>query len=86
MDTKNFLARAAMIGAFGGFVWATAPAAITNLSMSAEERAANEASVYWSNCADARAANAAPIRSGQPGYRDGLDGDGDGIACEPPRY
>ena len=30
-----------------------------------------------------RAAGAAPIYRGQPGYRDGLDGDSDGIACEP---
>jgi len=39
-------------------------------------------SVYFPNCAAARAAGAAPILAGQPGYRSGLDGDGDGIACE----
>jgi hypothetical protein len=39
-------------------------------------------SVYYSNCADARAHGAAPIYQGQPGYRPGLDRDGDGIACE----
>nr|WP_235620645.1 DUF1524 domain-containing protein [Mycolicibacter sinensis] len=37
---------------------------------------------YFPNCAAARAAGAAPILIGQPGYRPGLDGDGDGIACE----
>lgn len=37
---------------------------------------------YYPNCAAARAAGAAPIRRGQPGYRPGLDRDGDGIACE----
>ncbi|MDD1451209.1 excalibur calcium-binding domain-containing protein [Sphingomonas sp. H160509] len=25
---------------------------------------------------------AAPLHRGQPGYRAGMDGDGDGIACE----
>lgn len=41
--------------------------------------------VYYPNCDAARAAGAAPIRAGQPGYRAGLDRDGDGIACEPYR-
>ncbi len=42
------------------------------------------ASVIWPyrNCAEARAAGAAPIYRGQPGYRKGLDRDGDGVACE----
>lgn len=39
--------------------------------------------VYYSRCAEARAAGAAPIYAGEPGYREGLDGDGDGVACEP---
>ena len=38
--------------------------------------------VYFPNCAAARTAGAAPVLAGQPGYRPGLDGDGDGIACE----
>lgn len=40
------------------------------------------AEVYYANCAAARAAGAAPIRRGQPGYRPALDRDDDGIACE----
>lgn len=39
-------------------------------------------SAYYKNCAAACAAGAAPIYRGQPGYRPGLDRDGDGIACE----
>jgi hypothetical protein len=39
-------------------------------------------SVYYANCTAARAAGAAPIYRGQPGYRPALDRDGDGIACE----
>jgi len=41
--------------------------------------------VYYRNCAAARAAGAAPLYRGQPGYRSDMDGDGDGIACEPYR-
>lgn len=38
--------------------------------------------VYYRNCAAARAAGAAPLHVGDPGYRAGLDRDGDGTACE----
>lgn len=38
--------------------------------------------VYYRNCTMARAAGAAPIRYGEPGYARHLDRDGDGIACE----
>jgi hypothetical protein len=38
--------------------------------------------VYFANCTAARAAGAAPIYLGQPGYRSALDGDKDGVACE----
>ncbi|MBU6328820.1 MAG: excalibur calcium-binding domain-containing protein [Acidobacteria bacterium] len=38
--------------------------------------------VYYANCSAARAAGAAPIRRGDPGYRSALDGDKDGVACE----
>lgn len=41
--------------------------------------------VYYSGCNEARAAGVAPIHEGQPGYRPEMDGDGDGIACEPHR-
>lgn len=34
------------------------------------------------NCSAARAAGAAPIRRGEPGYGPHLDRDGDGVACE----
>lgn len=40
------------------------------------------AAPYYDNCSDARAAGAAPLRVGSPGYRSGLDRDGDGVACE----
>jgi hypothetical protein len=40
------------------------------------------ADVYYPNCTAVRAAGAAPLHAGQPGYRPGLDRDGDGVACE----
>ena len=38
---------------------------------------------YYPNCSAARAAGAAPINWDEPGYRDELDRDNDGVACEP---
>lgn len=38
--------------------------------------------VFYPDCAAARAAGAAPLSRGRPGYRPELDGDGDGVACE----
>jgi hypothetical protein len=36
----------------------------------------------FTNCAAARAAGAAPVRAGDPGYGRHLDRDGDGVGCE----
>ena len=36
----------------------------------------------YRNCREARAAGAAPLYRGQPGYSPRLDRDGDGVACE----
>ncbi|MGA5067176.1 excalibur calcium-binding domain-containing protein [Streptomyces exfoliatus] len=41
-----------------------------------------DSSVYYRNCTAVRAAGAAPIRAGEPGYGSHLDRDGDGVACE----
>ncbi|GAA3927796.1 GmrSD restriction endonuclease domain-containing protein [Microbacterium soli] len=38
--------------------------------------------VYYANCTAVRAAGAAPLHAGDPGYARKLDRDGDGIACE----
>lgn len=46
---------------------------------------ARPSGVYYRNCKEAWAAGAAPLRRGAPGYRPEMDGDGDGIACEPYR-
>lgn len=44
--------------------------------------AAPPAAVYYKNCTEARAAGAAPIYEGTPGYGRHLDRDGDGIGCD----
>ena len=37
---------------------------------------------FYANCKEAKAAGAAPLYRGDPGYREDLDRDGDGTACE----
>ncbi|GAB90124.1 hypothetical protein GORHZ_084_00520 [Gordonia rhizosphera NBRC 16068] len=55
----------------------TAPPAITTT-----EPDTGDGGVYYANCSAARAAGVAPLHVGEPGYRPGLDGDNDGVACE----
>ena len=38
--------------------------------------------MLFESCDDVRAAGAAPIRVGDPGFREQFDGDGDGVGCE----
>jgi hypothetical protein len=73
---------------------ATTPDGRGNLAAAAKEigiasgvvrRRAPQQGDYWHRCDAARAAGTAPIYRGDPGDRDGLDGDSDGIACEPYR-
>jgi endonuclease YncB( thermonuclease family) len=47
-----------------------------------EPEPAPPAAAYFANCAEAKAAGAAPLYAGQPGYRPALDRDKDGVACE----
>ncbi|GAA4547001.1 excalibur calcium-binding domain-containing protein [Pseudonocardia xishanensis] len=52
-----------------------------NRNSQRNEEPATPAEVYYKNCDAVRAAGAAPIRRGDPGYRKGLDSDGDGEGC-----
>jgi hypothetical protein len=45
-------------------------------------REASSSGREYANCAQARAAGAAPVRVGDPGYGRHLDRDGDGVGCE----
>ena len=91
----SYLVTAGLIGAIAGGGWAmTDPdrqqAFMSNAKEVAidvgmmRERAPQEGD-YWRGCDDARAAGTAPIYRGEPGYREGMDGDSDGVACEPYR-
>jgi len=42
----------------------------------------SDGDVYYANCTEARAAGAAPLYRGEPGYRSAMDRDNDGVACE----
>ena len=57
------------------------PAAAAPAPAPAPGPAATPASPF-ENCAAARAAGAAPVHRGQPGYGPHLDGNGDGVGCE----
>ncbi|WP_267244084.1 excalibur calcium-binding domain-containing protein [Streptomyces sp. PR69] len=51
--------------------------------VSASVRELTVPSPYYENCDAARAAGAAPLYRGEPGYGPHLDADDDGVACEP---
>ena len=66
----------------GYYVTGDAKPLVNTLTMSASERAVSERSVTYSGCREVRRLGKAPLYAGQPGYREEMDGDGDGIACE----
>jgi len=65
----------------------TPPAPPTTAPVTASAAAAtttsptSSTSVNYPNCEAARAAGAAPLQRGEPGYRDALDADRNGVAC-----
>lgn len=56
------------------------PAPASSMAPPAPARASS--SGVFANCTAARAAGAAPVRRGDPGYGTHLDRDGDGVGCE----
>ncbi|MEG3124620.1 excalibur calcium-binding domain-containing protein [Sphingomonas sp. GB1N7] len=70
---------AACIFMFAAIFALTAPA---SLPRSAAKADAAPAAVMYADCDAVRAAHAAPLRAGQPGYRPALDANMNGIACE----
>jgi len=58
------------------------PQATTTQAPAPVPAAPAQTGVYYKNCSEAKAAGAAPIYAGQPGYRSALDRDHDGVACE----
>lgn len=55
---------------------------LTAISLSALLVAPATRAAPFASCDEARAAGAAPLLLGQPGYSGSLDRDGDGVACE----
>lgn len=91
----RFLAGAAMVGAVVGISSAAIGEGSTDamtgklksVAVSAGLMRAHtpQAGAYYAGCNAARAAGVAPLYESEPGYRPEMDGDGDGIACEPYR-
>lgn len=58
------------------------PAPTPRATPAATARTSGSAPVEYANCDAVRAAGAAPITAGDPGYSRRLDRDGDGVGCE----
>jgi hypothetical protein len=56
--------------------------AVVATTMAAVAVPPTTAAVTYANCDEVKAAGAAPIHAGDPGYNTDLDRDGDGVACE----
>lgn len=86
---KEILLSAVTLGLIGGFAWSAMPPATAEPTRTDAAPKPTpeeiEHSAYYPSCRAARDAGHAPIFAGQPGYREELDADGDGIACEPIR-
>jgi hypothetical protein len=91
MRAKETIVSALVIGLAAGYAWSAMPPASADPRSEPTAPAPKptaeeiERSAYYPNCRAAWDAGHAPIFRGQPGYREELDGDGDGIACEPIR-
>lgn len=72
---------------FGGVFFSDrlpeAAQAIISFARGFERANTPQPGAYYLDCSEARAAGVAPLYRGEPGYRPGMDGDDDGIACEP---
>jgi endonuclease YncB( thermonuclease family) len=64
--------------------FAVVPFAVVPVSVvpTAAPAPAPPAAVYYQNCTEVRAAGAAPIHAGDPGWQSKFDRDGDGVGCE----
>ncbi len=60
----------------------TSSSTSTVTTQTQEVSSSSSQNVYYKNCSQVRAAGAAPIYGGDPGYARHLDRDGDGVGCE----
>ena len=82
MGAKQILLGAAILGGIVGYARSSSAPAV---DPSPQEQPVVEQSIHYSGCNEVRAAGKAPIYAGEPGYSSDMDGDDDGIACEPIR-
>ena len=90
MDARHVLPAAAAVGIALGSIWAAVPTSLAAADGKPRPSADAKlqppaAAVYYSGCNEVRALGKAPLYEGQPGYRIEMDGDGDGVTCEPHR-
>ena len=91
MSAREILITVGLFGAVAAAALDSTPSVVTidEEPLRPSEQAAPperiERSVTYAGCNEVRALGKAPLYAGQPGYREGMDGDGDGIACEPHR-
>jgi Excalibur calcium-binding domain len=83
--TLGGIALGCLVGLYqGGYLsQASSNARAFSASLGLTRRSTPKSGDYWSGCDDARAAGVTPLYSGEPGYKTEMDGDSDGIACEP---
>jgi hypothetical protein len=82
MDWDAFVGRN-KYGIYAGLMIASAIVMIASQKPAASMNTVKPADGYYRDCAAARAADVTPILRGERGYRPELDGDHDGVACEP---
>lgn len=82
MKAGEILIAAAIFGTVAGLLLAASDRIFLTPEQIAQ-RDEVERSVYYPGCDEVRMLGKAPLYRGQPGYRPGMDGDNDGIACEP---
>jgi hypothetical protein len=92
MRAVILLLAAVILGLTGGYAWSKwshpSPAAVANAPAAPSAKPGQtsadvEQSVYYADCAAVRDAGKAPLYPGQPGYREELDPQNTGIACQP---
>jgi hypothetical protein len=92
MRSVLLLLSAVILGLTGGYAWskwshpsaaAAANAAKVRSAKPGETSADLEQSAYYADCAAVEKAGKAPLYPGQPGYREELDPQNVGVACQP---
>lgn len=82
MSIRSYLIWAAIAGTAIGASSIMLPRWIERQTATAQQQLQTEMSESYSGCREVRSAGKAPLLRGEPGYRNWMDGDDDGVACE----